>query len=86
MSIEIHLVLVWVVDLDLISVWGIKLYLISTRYRTFLLLCLGVKNDLVFASGSKVTWILCDDVRPKKKWSLDRYICLLCSRRPLSHG
>ena len=28
-------------------------------------MCLGVENGLVSVSGSKLTWILCDDVRPR---------------------
>ena len=42
------------------------------RDRKWFGLCLGVENDLVQVSGSKLTWILYD-VRPQIDiWSLDR--------------
>ena len=37
-------------------------------------LCLGVKNDLVLVSRSKLTWISCDDGRPHidmESWQID---------------
>ena len=49
--------------------WGVendsvKLDLIQFRDRNWFALCLGVENDLVLVSGSKLTWILFDDFRP----------------------
>ena len=64
-SIEVDLVFVWVVDIDLISVGGIELDVISVYGFKLICLCLGVENDLVLVSGSKLAWILCDDVRPQ---------------------
>ena len=51
---------------DLISIWGIELGLISVSgSESIHFLCIGVENDLALVSGSTLTWIFCDDVRPQ---------------------
>ena len=62
-SIEIDLVFVLAIDIDLLSVWGIELDLISVYGSELIWFCLGVENDLVLGSGSKLTCIFY--VRPQ---------------------
>ena len=45
---------------------------------------MGVANDVVFVSASKLICILCDNVPLKLVRSLDRLMSLICYRRPLS--
>ena len=59
--------------------WGVendsvKLDLIQFRDRNWFALCLGVENDLVLVSGSKLTRFFCHDVRPQVDMSLHRYV------------
>ena len=63
---------------------GSNLIWFQFRDRNQFVWCLGVENDLVLVSGSKVTWSLCDDARPRidtASWQIG----VLRSRRPLSH-
>ena len=44
---------------------GSNLAWFQFRDRNCFVLCMGVKNDLILVSVSKLTWILCDDIRPQ---------------------
>ena len=50
--------------------------LVQFRDQNWFVSCMGVESDLVLVSWSKLTWILCHDIRPQTgKFLTDRYVC-----------